>query len=113
MILVDLETARLCRQLQNIILHAVFSTTSAVPSVICFARQVMIAVQDDAAGNLTNSAKRALLSVGAGRDEVAALGLHKHASFAMIGRKGATPGSVPQVFVCVTSLGGMVKVDPY
>ncbi|CAM9148425.1 unnamed protein product, partial [Sphacelaria rigidula] len=57
----------------------------------------MIAVQDDAAGYLTNSAKRALLSLGAGRDEVAALGMHKQASFALIGRKGAAPGSVPQV----------------
>lgn len=63
----------------------------------------MIAVQDDAAGYLTNSAKRALLSLGAGRDEVAALGMHKQASFALIGRKGAAPGSVPQVFVRATS----------
>lgn len=57
----------------------------------------MIAVQDDAAGNLTNSAKRALLSLGTGHDEVSALGVHKRSSFALIGRKGAKPGSVPQV----------------
>lgn len=84
-----------------------------VLSVFNSAHQVMIAVQNDAAGNLRNSAKRALLSVGAGRVEVAALGLNKHASFAMIGRKGATPGSVPQVFHYVTSFGDVVIVGTY
>lgn len=60
-------------------------------------QQVMIAAQEDAAGNLSTSAKRALLSVGAGTEEAAALGAHRRSSFAMIGRKGAKPGSVPQV----------------
>lgn len=59
-------------------------------------RTVLIAVQEDAAGNLSNSARKALLSVGAGVEEVAALGTHRRSSFAMIGRKGAKPGSVPQ-----------------
>lgn len=58
---------------------------------------MLIAAQEDAAGNLGNSARRALLSVGAGASEVAALGTHRRSSFAMIGRKGAKPGSVPQV----------------
>lgn len=58
---------------------------------------MLIAAQEDAAGNLSNSARRALLSVGAGTEEVAALGAHRRSSFAMIGRKGAKPGSVPQV----------------
>lgn len=59
----------------------------------------MIAVQEDATENIgkSNSAQRALMSVGAGRDEVSALGMHRRSSFAMIGRKGAKPGSVPQV----------------
>lgn len=60
-------------------------------------RTVLIAVQEDAAGNLSNSARKALLSVGAGAEEVAALGTHRRSSFAMVGRKGAKPGSVPQV----------------
>ncbi|CAM9143892.1 unnamed protein product [Scytosiphon promiscuus] len=62
-----------------------------------YGRTVLITAQDDAAGNLSNSARRALLSVGAGTEEVAALGTHRRSSFAMIGRKGAKPGSVPQV----------------
>lgn len=60
-------------------------------------RTVLVAAQEDAAGNLSNSARKALLSVGAGAEEVAALGTHRRSSFAMIGRKGAAPGSVPQV----------------
>ena len=60
-------------------------------------RTVLIAVQEDAAGNLSNSARKALLSVGAGTEEVVALGTHRRSSFAMVGRKGAKPGSVPQV----------------
>eukprot|EP00752_Nemacystus_decipiens_P002251 g2132.t2 len=60
-------------------------------------RTVLIAVQEDAAGNLNNSARKALLSVGAGAEEVAALGTHRRSSFAMVGRKGSKPGSVPQV----------------
>lgn len=60
-------------------------------------RTVLIAVQEDAAGNLSNSARKALLSIGAGAEEVAALGTHRRSSFAMVGRKGAKPGSVPQV----------------
>lgn len=59
--------------------------------------QVLIAVQEDSSGSLGNSAKRALLSMGAGTEEIAALGMHKRSSFAMIGRRGASPGSVPQV----------------
>lgn len=60
---------------------------------------MLIAAQEDAAGNLSNSAKRALLSIGAGTEEVAALGTHRRSSFAIIGRKGAKPGSVPQVLL--------------
>lgn len=61
---------------------------------------MLIAAQDDATGNLNANAKRALVSVGAGKDEVAALAANRRSSFAMIGRKGAKPGSVPQVSYC-------------
>ncbi|CAM9550588.1 unnamed protein product, partial [Discosporangium mesarthrocarpum] len=58
---------------------------------------VMVAVQDDCAGHLTNMAKRALVSLGASWENVNSLAARKHCSFAMIGRKGAQPGTVPQV----------------
>lgn len=70
-------------------------------SVFC---KVMIAAQDDPTGHFNYSAKTALMSVGAGRDEVTALGVNKRCSFAMIGRKGAKPGSVPQVKICFPRL---------
>lgn len=58
----------------------------------------MIAVHENAGGNLTDSTKRALMSVGAGRGDIAVLGSKENVSFAMIGRKGAQSGSVPQVW---------------
>lgn len=67
--------------------------------VFVFVLKVMIAVQENATGNFSYSVKRALMSVGAGMEEVVALEVHTRSSFAMIGRKGAKPGSVPQVWV--------------
>lgn len=83
--------------------HSKTFVNGAYPAMLSVA-QVMIAVQDDAAGNLTNAAKRALSSVGAGHDEVNALAIRKRSSFALIGRKGATPGSVPQVMAKKSSI---------
>lgn len=62
----------------------------------------MIAVQEDASGNInhSNAVKQAFMSLGAGREEVDLLGSHRCSSFAMIGRKGAKSGSVPQVRCC-------------
>jgi len=80
-----------------------YETVFFLLSLLCVEsknNQVLIAAQEDAAGNLGSSAKRALLSIGAGTEEVAALGTHRRSSFAIIGRKGAKPGSVPQVYFC-------------
>lgn len=62
----------------------------------------MIAVKEDVSGNInqSNAVKQAFMSLGAGKEEVDLLGLHRRSSFAMIGRKGAQPGSVPQVRCC-------------
>lgn len=57
--------------------------------------QVLVAGSEGFSKNLTVAAKRALVSLGAGNDEVTTLS--ERNVFVMIGRKGAKPGSVPQV----------------
>lgn len=57
--------------------------------------QVLIAGSEGFSKNLNVAAKRALVSLGAVNKEVTTLG--ERNVFVMIGRKGAKPGSVPQV----------------
>ena len=60
-----------------------------------FLYQMLVAGSEGFSKNLNVAAKKALVSLGAGNEEVTALG--ERNVFVMIGRKGAKPGSVPQV----------------
>ena len=59
---------------------------------------MLVACPENFSKNLNVAAKKALVSVGAGSEDIAKLA--DRSVLVIIGRKGAKPGSVPQVYFC-------------